>query len=146
MSVGNQLATYPIESELILNGGEMANRPAVSGLPTPQLTLASYSVSINTKGGKTAAPKLTGAPDGASVSYASDNATIANVNASTGEVTAVGNGTANITIYVGATETTAAASTSFNVVVTGQAQDGNSGDAGSGTLPGGSDGDSGNMS
>lgn len=144
VSVGNQLATYPIESELILNGGEMANKPAVSALPTPQLSLAAYSIAISTKGGKSAAPKLTGAPDGAAVTYASDNTTIANVNSSTGEVTAVGNGTANINVYVAATETTAAASTAFNVVVTGQAQDGSESGGGSGTLPGG--GDDGNMS
>lgn len=143
VSVGNQLATYPIESELILNGGEMANKPAVSALPTPQLSLAAYSIAISTKGGKSAAPKLTGAPDGAAVTYASDNTTIANVNSSTGEVTAVGNGTANINVYVAATETTAAASTAFNVVVTGQAQDGSESGGGSGTLPGG--GDEGNM-
>lgn len=143
VSVGNQLATYPIESELILNGGEMANKPAVSALPTPQLSLAAYSIAISTKGGKSAAPKLTGAPDGAAVTYASDNTTIANVNSSTGEVTAVGNGTANINVYVAATETTAAATTAFNVVVTGQAQDGSESGGGSGTLPGG--GDAGNM-
>lgn len=143
VSVGNQLATYPIESELILNGGEMANKPAVGALPTPQLSLAAYSIAISTKGGKSAAPKLTGAPDGAAVTYASDNTTIANVNSSTGEVTAVGNGTANINVYVAATETTAAASTTFNVVVTGQTQDGSESGGGSGTLPGG--GDDGNM-
>ena len=143
VSVGNQLATYPIESELILNGGEMANKPAVGALPTPQLSLAAYSIAISTKGGKSAAPKLTGAPDGAAVTYASDNTTIANVNSSTGEVTAVGNGTANINVYVAATETTAAASTAFNVVVTGQTQDGSESGGGSGTLPGG--GDDGNM-
>lgn len=143
VSVGNQLATYPIESELILNGGEMANKPAVGALPTPQLSLAAYSIAISTKGGKSAAPKLTGAPDGAAVTYASDNTSIANVNSSTGEVTAVGNGTANINVYVAATETTAAASTAFNVVVTGQAQDGSESGGGSGTLPDG--GDDGNM-
>ena len=143
VSVGNQLATYPIESELILNGGEMANKPAVGALPTPQLSLAAYSIAISTKGGKSAAPKLSGAPDGAAVTYASDNTTIANVNSSTGEVTAVGNGTANINVYVAATETTAAASTAFNVVVTGQAQEGSESGGGSGTLPGG--GDEGNM-
>lgn len=143
VSVGNQLATYPIESELILNGGEMANKPAVGALPTPQLSLAAYSIAISTEGGKSAAPELTGAPDGAAVTYASDNTSIANVNSSTGEVTAVGNGTANINVYVAATETTAAASTAFNVVVTGQAQDGSESGGGSGTLPGG--GDNGNM-
>lgn len=137
VSVGNQLATYPIDSELILNGGEMANEPSVGTLPTPQLSLSAYAVKIDTKGGKVAAPTLTGAPDGAAVTYSSDNTSIAKVNASTGEVTAVGNGTANINVNVAATATTAAASTSFNAVITGQSNDGTSGDSGSGTLPGG---------
>lgn len=137
VTVGNQLATYPIDSELILNGGEMANEPSVGTLPTPQLSLSAYAVRIDTKGGKVAAPTLTGAPDGAEVTYSSDNTSIAKVNASTGEVTAVGNGTANINVNVAATETTAAASTSFNAVITGQSSDGNSEDSGSGTIPGG---------
>lgn len=144
VSVGNQLATYPIDSELILNGGEMANEPSVGTLPTPQLSLSAYAVKIDTKGGKVAAPTLTGAPDGAAVTYSSDNASIAKVDASTGEVTAVGNGTANIYVNVAATATTAAASTSFNAVITGQDNNGSSGDSGSGTLPGGgSDSDNG---
>ena len=137
VSVGNQLATYPIDSELILNGGEMANVPSVGTLPTPQLSLSKYAVKIDTKGGKVAAPTLTGAPEGAAVSYESDNTTIASVNSSTGEVTAVGNGTANIYVHVAATETTAATSISFNAVITGQNNDGTSGGEGSGTLPGG---------
>lgn len=142
VSVGNQLATYPIDSELILNGGEMANEPSVGTLPTPQLSLSTYAVRIQTKGGKVAAPILTGAPDGAAVSYESDNTTIAIVNSSTGEVTAVGNGTANIYVHVAATTTTDATSISFNAVITGQDNDGTSGGSGSGTLPGGgSDGD-----
>lgn len=137
VSVGNQLATYPIDSELILNGGEMANEPSVGTLPTPQLSLSAYAVKIGTKGGKVAAPTLTGAPDGAEVTYSSDNTTIAKVDASTGEVTAVGNGTANISVHVAATATTAATSTSFNAIITGQDNDGTSGGSGSGTLPGG---------
>lgn len=137
VSVGNQLATYPIDSELILNGGEMANEPSVGTLPTPQLSLSAYAVKIATKGGKVAAPTLTGAPVGAAVTYSSDNTSIAEVDASTGEVTAVGNGTANISVNVAATATTAAASTSFNAVITGQSNDSTSGDSGSGTLPGG---------
>lgn len=137
VSVGNQLATYPIDSELILNGGEMANEPSVGTLPTPQLSLSAYAVKIDTKGGKVAAPTLTGAPEGAVVTYSSDNTSIAKVDASTGEVTAVGNGTANINVNVAATATTAAASTSFNAVITGQSNDGTSGGSGSGTLPGG---------
>lgn len=136
VSVANQLATYPIESELILNGGEMANEPSVETLPTPDLKLSAQSVNIVTKGGTAAAPTLTGAPSGATVSYTSDNKNIATVNPSTGLVTAVGNGTANIYVNVSATDTTNAATTAFNVVVTGQDKDGSTGDSGSGTLPG----------
>lgn len=137
VSVGNQLATYPIESELILNGGEMANEPTVAALPTPQLYLSAKSVSISTKGGTVAAPTLTGAPSGAAVTYSSDNTSIATVNSSNGQVTAVGNGTANITINVAGTDSTNPASISFNVVVSGQDKDGNTGGSGSGTLPDG---------
>lgn len=139
VSVGNQLATYPIESELILNGGEMANQPTVAALPTPQLSLSANSISISTKGGTASAPTLNGAPSGATVTYTSDNKSIATVNSSTGQVTAVGNGTAIIAVHVAATDSTSAATTSFNVVVTGQEQAGGSGDSGSGTLPGGGD-------
>lgn len=133
VSVGNQLATYPIDSELILNGGEMANLPSVGTLPTPQLSLSKYAVKIDTKGGKVAAPTLTGAPDGAAVSYESNNTTIATVNSSTGEVTAVGNGIANIYVHVAATATTAATSISFDAVITGQGNDGTSGGEGGGS-------------
>lgn len=137
VSVANQLDTYPIESELILNGGEMANEPSVETLPTPDLKLSAQSVNIVTKGGTAAAPTLTGAPSGATVTYTSDNKNIATVNSSTGLVTAVGNGTANIYVNVSATDTTNAASTAFNVVVTGQDKNGSTGNSGSGTLPGG---------
>lgn len=137
VSVANQLDTYPIESELILNGGEMANEPSVETLPTPDLKLSAQSVNIVTKGGTAAAPTLTGAPSGATVTYTSDNKTIATVNSSTGLVTAVGNGTAKIYVNVSATDTTNAASTAFNVVVTGQDNNGSTGNSGSGTLPGG---------
>lgn len=139
ISVGNQLGTYPIESELILNGGEMTNHPTVETVPIPQLSLASDSVSITEKGGTIAAPKLTGAPESATITYYSNNNSIATVNSTSGQVTAVGNGTAVITINVAATDTTAATSISFNVVVSGQTNEGGSGDAGSGTLPGGGD-------
>lgn len=137
VSVANQLATYPIESELILNGGEMANEPSVETLPTPQLTLSAQSIKIITKDGTATAPTLTGAPSGATITYTSDNTTIATVNPTSGLVTAVGNGTANIYVNVSATDSTNAATTAFNVVVSGQDKDGNAGGSGSGTLPGG---------
>lgn len=139
VTVGNQLETYPIESELILNGGEMTNLPTVETLPFPALSLSPGSVSITEKGGSVAAPKLTGAPESATVTYSSNNKSIATVNSDSGQITAVGNGTAVITINVGATETTAATTITFNVVVSGQTNEGGSGDAGSGTLPGGGD-------
>ena len=69
VTVGNQLGTYPIESELILNGGDMPNQPNVDTLPYPQLSLATDSVNITEKGGTVAAPKLTGAPETAAVTY-----------------------------------------------------------------------------
>ena len=137
VSVGNQLATYPIDSELILNGGEMANEPSVGTLPTPQLSLSKYAVKIEAKGGKVAAPTLSGAPSGAAVTYESNNTSIASVNSSTGEVTAVGNGTAIISVHVAATATTAAATITFNAVISGQTESGESGGSGSGSLPGG---------
>ena len=137
VSVGNQLATYPIDSELILNGGEMTNEPSVGTLPTPQLSLSKYAVKIEAKGGKVAAPTLSGAPTGAAVTYESNNTSIASVNSSTGEVTAVGNGTAIISVHVAATATTAAATITFNAVISGQTESGESGGSGSGSLPGG---------
>lgn len=140
VTVGNQLGTYPIESELILNGGDMTNQPTVETLPIPALSLATDSVSITEKGGTVAAPKLTGAPETATVTYTSNNKSIATVNSTSGQVTAVGNGTAVITINVAATDATSATSISFNVVVSGQANEGGSGNTGSGTLPGGDDG------
>lgn len=140
VTVGNQLGTYPIESELILNGGDMTNQPSIDTLPIPTLSLANESVSITEKGGTAAAPKLTGAPEAATVTYVSNNKSIATVNSTSGQVTAVGNGTAVITINVAATETTSATSISFNVVVSGQTNEGGNGDSGSGTLPGGDDG------
>lgn len=127
VSVGAQFATYPVQDALILNGAQMQSKPAVIALPVPKITLAAKSVSISTKGGKIAAPQLTGAPEGAKVTYSTSNATIATVNENTGEVTAVGNGTAVITVSVAATETTAAATISFSAIISGQDNSGTTG-------------------
>lgn len=131
VSCGAQFGTYPVGESLILNGAEMQAKANVTTLPIPQLSLTAQSVSITSKGGKVSAPKLSGNPSGASVTYTTSNATIATVNASTGEVTAVGNGTTVINIAVGATETTAAAAISFSVVVSGQENSGSSSGSGS---------------
>lgn len=138
VSVGAQFATYPTGDALILNGAQMQSKPVVTTLPTPQLKLAAKSVSISTKGGKIAAPQLTGAPEDAKVTYSTSNATIAKVDASTGEVTAVGNGTAVINVAVGATATTAAAAITFSAIISGQD---NSGTAGGGSSSGNLNGD-----
>lgn len=136
VSVENQLNTYPIESELILNGGEMSSKAKVTTLPYPNLKLSANSVTIATKGGTANAPTLTGNDAGGAVTYSIDNSNVATINASTGVVTAVANGTTIATISVAATDTTAASRITFNVVVSGQDSDASTG-GGSGTLPGG---------
>ena len=140
VTVGSQLNTYPIESELILNGGEMSSQAKVTTLPTPTLKLSANSVSITAKGGTANAPTLTGNDAGGAVTYSISNANVATIDASTGKLTAVGNGTAVATVSVAATETTAASQITFNVVVSGQDKDASAG-GGSGSLPGGDDGD-----
>lgn len=139
VSVGAQFSTYPVGEQLILNGADMGAKANVTTLPVPTLSLAANSVAITTKGGKVAAPKLTGAPSGASVTYKSSNVSIAKVDASTGEVTAVSNGTTVINIAVGATETTSAAAISFSVAVSGQNNSGSTSNPGSGSGNPGSD-------
>ena len=140
VNCGAQFGTYPVGEALILNGAEMQAKANVTTLPIPQLKLAAQSVSITAKGGKVNAPSLTGKPDNATVTYSTSNATIATVNSSTGEVTAVGNGTAVITVSVSATDTSSAASISFSVAVSGQD---NSGTAGGGSSSGDLGGDDG---
>ena len=137
VTVESQLNTYPIESELILNGGEMSNQATVTTLPTPELSLSASSVAISTKGGTANAPSLNGNTAGGAVRYSISNSNVATIDASTGTITAVANGTAVVTVSVAATETTAASQITFNVVVTGQDADASTGSGGSGNLPGG---------
>ena len=140
VTVESQLNTYPIESELILNGGEMSNQATVTTLPTPELSLSASSVAISTKGGTANAPTLNGNTAGGAVTYSINNTNVATIDANTGAITAVANGTAVVTVSVAATETTAASQITFNVVVTGQDADASTGGGGSGTLPGGGGG------
>lgn len=137
--VGNQFSTYPTCDALILNGAKMQSKPVITTLPAPQLKLAAKSVTISTKGGKVAAPKLTGAPEDATITYSTSNAKIAKVDANTGEVTAVGNGTAVINVAVSATGTTSAAAITFSAVVTGQDDSGAQGGGSSSGAPDGED-------
>lgn len=140
VSVENQLTTYPIESELILNGGEMQTSPIVTVLPAPELKLSASKVSITTAGGKVNSPTLTGNAGNGEVTYTISNESIATIDNQTGEITAVGNGSTVVTVHVAATASYSAASITFNVVVSGQTQSGGSGSDGSGSLPGGDDG------
>ena len=132
-SVSRQLATYPVERDLILNGSGLAKGSSTSSLPKPSLSLSASSVSISTPNGTANAPTLTGAPAGAAVTYSIANSKVASINPSTGVATAKANGTTLVTISVGATATTGATSISYTLNVTGQ-----SSDAGPG---GGSDGE-----
>ena len=139
VTVENQLSTYPIESELILNGGEMNNQATVTTLPIPELTLSANSVSITEKGGTANAPTLGGNTASGVVTYSISNEKVATIDKTSGEITAVANGTTVATVSVAATETTAASQITFNVVVSGQDADASAGGSGSGTLPGGDD-------
>lgn len=131
-TVSRQLATYPVERDLILNGSGLAKGSSTSSLPKPSLSLSASSVSISTPGGTANAPTLTGAPSGAAVTYSIANSNVATINPSTGVATAKANGTTLVTISVGATETTGATSIAYTLNVTGQQTDANpGGDSGS---------------
>lgn len=130
-SVSRQLATYPVERDLILNGSGLSKGSSTSSLPKPSLSLSASAVSISTPNGTANAPKLTGAPSGATVSYSIANSNVATINPTTGVATAKANGTTVITISVGATDTTGATSISYTLKVTGQSSDANPGGGGS---------------
>lgn len=131
-TVSRQLATYPVERDLILNGSGLANDSSSSSLPKPSLSLSASSVSISTPNGTANAPTLTGAPSGAAVTYSIANYNVATINPTSGVATAMANGTTLVTISVGATETTGAASISYTLNVTGQSSDAGSDGGGTG--------------
>lgn len=131
-TVARQLATYPVERDLILNGSGLAKGSSTSSLPKPSLSLSASSVSISTQGGTANAPTLSGAPSGAAVTYSIANSNVATINPTTGVATAKANGTTLVTISVGATETTGATSISYTLNVTGQTSDAGSGGTGDG--------------
>lgn len=120
VQTANQLATYPVGTELILNNGPMENQGGSNtpALPAPSLSFA--QTSINANGTATVnAPLLNGTPSGATVTYSSQNPSIATVNPSTGVVQPVSNGTAIIVARTSATDDYAAGQASFKVIVTG---------------------------
>lgn len=120
VKTANQLATYPVGTELILNNGPMENEGSgnASSLPAPTLKFAQSSISAN--GTATVnAPALSGTPSGATVTYSSQDPSVATVNASTGVVQPISNGTATIIARTSATDEYAAGQASFKVVVSG---------------------------
>lgn len=120
VQTANQLATYPVGTELILNNGPMENQGggSATSLPTPSLSFAQSSVTAN--GTATVnAPALSGTPSGAVVTYSSQNPSVATVNESTGVIQPIANGTATIIARTSATEEYAAGQASFKVVVSG---------------------------
>lgn len=124
VKTANQLATYPVGTELILNNGPMENEGSgnASSLPAPTLKFAQSSISAS--GTATVnAPALSGAPSGATITYSSQNPTVATVNASTGVVKPISNGTATIIARTSATDEYAAGQASFKVVVSGIVQE-----------------------
>ena len=126
-TVSRQLATYPVERDLILNGSGLAKGSSTSNLPKPSLSLSASSVSISTPNGTANAPTLSGAPSGATVTYSIANSKVASIDPSTGVATAKANGSTRVTIYVGATETTGSTSISYTLEVTGQSSDADTG-------------------
>lgn len=131
-TVSRQLATYPIERDLILNGSGLAKGSSTSSLPKPSLSLSASTVSISDRGGTANPPTLTGAPKGAAVTYSIANSNVASINPTSGVATAKANGSTRVTISVGATETTGATSIAYTLNVTGQSSDANPGGGGSG--------------
>lgn len=120
VQTANQLATYPVGTELILNNGPMENQGGSSAPALPAPTLSFAQSTVNASGTATVnAPQLNGTPAGAVVTYSSQNPSIATVNPSTGVVQPVSNGTATIVARTSATDDCAAGQASFKVVVTG---------------------------
>lgn len=120
VQTANQLATYPVGTELILNNGPMENQGGNSGTSLPAPTLSFAQNSISASGTATVdAPNLSGIPAGATVTYSSQNPSVATVNPSTGVVQPIANGTATIVARTSATDEYAAGQASFKVVVSG---------------------------
>ena len=126
-TVSRQLATYPVERDLILNGSGLAKGSSTSSLPKPSLSLPYYTQTITTPNGTMNAPRVEGRPSGAILTFKIANSNVASVDPSSGFTTAKANGSTLVTIYVSATETTSAASISYTLIVSGQESDADTG-------------------
>ena len=127
-NVSRQLATYPVERDLILNGSGLAKDNSTSSLPKPSLVLSDSSVSITTANGTKDSPVIMGdIPSGAKKSYGIANSRVASIDPKTGVITAKANGSTLVYVYVGATEKTGAVTLTYTLIVTGQSSDAESG-------------------
>ena len=140
-NVSRQLATYPVERDLILNGSGLAKGSSTSSLPKPSLSLPFNSTTITTPNGSMNAPRVEGRPSGSTLTFKIANSNVATVDPSTGFTTAKANGSSLVTIYVSATETTSAASISYTLIVTGQESDAETGGGEAEGKPHAGDGD-----
>lgn len=122
-TVARQLASYPVERDLILNGSGLKNDDNSPALPRPTLSVSPTTVTITTEDGTAQPPTLSGAPEGAKITYSIQNAQVATIDASSGVATAKANGSTKVTIHVGATETSSIASVQYTLTVTGQNYD-----------------------
>lgn len=127
-NVSRQLATYPVERDLILNGSGLAKGSSTSSLPKPNLWLAASSVSITTPNGTDASPEFRGViPGDATITYSIANSNVATIDQKSGVVTAKANGSTLVYVNVGATETTRATTLTYTLYVTGQSSDADTG-------------------
>lgn len=127
-SVSRQLATYPVERDLILNGSGLAKGSSTSSLPKPNLWLSASSVSITTPNGTASSPEFSGVkPIGTTITYSIANSNVATIDQKTGVATAKANGSTLVYVYVGATETTSATTLTYTLNVSGQATDAETG-------------------
>lgn len=125
VNVANQLATYPIEKELVLNNGEMNFQSSGASLIPLSLSVSPASVSITSDKGTASVPTLKGNLGSGAVTYSGYNTGVISI--SGGVITAVDNGTTTVTVNVASDGTYAAAYVKFNVTVSGQTSPGGGG-------------------
>lgn len=127
-TVYRQLATYPVERDLILNGSGLAKGNSTSSLPKPSVSLEVTSVDITEPNGTAImSTMLKGVPSGAEISFGIANSKVASIDPVNGLITAKANGSTLVYIYVGPTETTASVTLTCPLNVTGQATDAETG-------------------
>lgn len=118
VKVNNQLVTYPVGEDLILNNGPMkANSNNSTAKAIPLLSLSATTIAV-TKGNTAKVPTLSGAPSDAAITY-DYNSNYLTIESSTGVITPKRNGSPVVTIRTAATDEYAASSIKFTVNISG---------------------------